>query len=125
MGNGKAAYSLFEGSEHDQPVHPAEDHGDRSRIDCADGGYGGLSMATVIQVGKQLDELAQSYIPAYGHLARANIRSLERALDCDESSSRNSRSPSNDIAAIRADFDAKGRKNSRTKFNRHASLSAS
>jgi hypothetical protein len=27
-----------------------------------------------------LDELTVRYIPAYGHLARANIRSLERAL---------------------------------------------
>ena len=37
-----------------------------------------LSMASVIQVGKQLDELTQSYIPAYGNLARANIRSGRR-----------------------------------------------
>ena len=40
-----------------------------------------LSMASVIQVGDQLDELTRSYIPAYGNLARANIRSVERALD--------------------------------------------
>ena len=32
-----------------------------------------LSMASVIQVGDQLDELTRSYIPAYGNLARANI----------------------------------------------------
>ena len=39
-----------------------------------------LSMVLVIQVGDRLQELTESYIPAYGHLARANIRSLERAL---------------------------------------------
>jgi len=33
-----------------------------------------LSMASVIQVSNQLDELARSYIPVYGHLARANLR---------------------------------------------------
>jgi adenylate cyclase len=27
-----------------------------------------------------LDELTSRYIPAYGHLARTNIRTLERAL---------------------------------------------
>jgi len=30
-----------------------------------------LSMASVIQVGDQLDELTRSYIPAYGNLARS------------------------------------------------------
>jgi hypothetical protein len=40
-----------------------------------------LSMASVIQVGNQLDDLSGSYIPAYGDLARANIRSVERALE--------------------------------------------
>ena len=69
-----------------------------------------LSMATVIQVGKQLDALAQSYIPAYGHLARANIRSLERALELRQLVIEKLRSPSDDIAAIRADFEAKGGK---------------
>jgi hypothetical protein len=39
-----------------------------------------LSMVSVTQVGDRLDELTQSYIPAYGDLARANIRSVERAL---------------------------------------------
>jgi class 3 adenylate cyclase len=32
------------------------------------------------QVGHLLDELTNRYIPAYGNLARANVRSLERAL---------------------------------------------
>jgi len=32
------------------------------------------------QVGHLLDELTNRYIPAYANLARANVRSLERAL---------------------------------------------
>jgi class 3 adenylate cyclase len=67
-----------------------------------------LSMASVIQVGKQLDELTQSYIPAYGNLARANIRSVERALELRRIVIEKFQSPSNDVAAIRAKFDAKG-----------------
>jgi len=39
-----------------------------------------LSMFMSSQVGHLLDELTNRYIPAYGNLARANIRSLERAL---------------------------------------------
>ncbi|MGL9617443.1 adenylate/guanylate cyclase domain-containing protein [Bradyrhizobium sp. U531] len=39
-----------------------------------------LSMVMSSQVGVLLDELTTRYIPAYSHLARANIRSLERAL---------------------------------------------
>ncbi|WP_275196960.1 adenylate/guanylate cyclase domain-containing protein [Bradyrhizobium sp. CSA207] len=39
-----------------------------------------LSMVMSSQVGVLLDELTNRYIPAYGHLARTNIRSLERAL---------------------------------------------
>jgi class 3 adenylate cyclase len=39
-----------------------------------------LSMFMSAQVGHLLDELTNRYIPAYGSLARANIRSLERAL---------------------------------------------
>lgn len=39
-----------------------------------------LSMVMSSKVGVLLDELTNRYIPAYGHLARANIRSLERAL---------------------------------------------
>src|SRR5258708_6400078 len=67
-----------------------------------------LSMASVIQVGGQLDELTRSYIPAYGNLARANIRSVERALDLRRIVIEKLRSPSNDVAAIRARFDATG-----------------
>jgi Tar ligand binding domain homologue len=39
-----------------------------------------LSLSLVTQVGRRLEQLTNSYIPAYGDLARANIRSLERAL---------------------------------------------
>lgn len=39
-----------------------------------------LSMVMVRRVGDHFAELSSSYIPAYGDLARANIRSLERAL---------------------------------------------
>ncbi|TKW70021.1 MAG: adenylate/guanylate cyclase domain-containing protein, partial [Bradyrhizobium icense] len=39
-----------------------------------------LSMFMSAQVGHLLAELTNDYIPAYGNLARANIRSLERAL---------------------------------------------
>ncbi len=67
-----------------------------------------LSMASVIQVGKQLDELTQGYIPAYGNLARANIRSVERALELRRIIIEKLQSPSNDVAAIHAKFDAKG-----------------
>jgi hypothetical protein len=51
----------LKGSKHDQPVDPAEDHGDRNRTDCAHGVNAFLSMASVIQVGKQLDELTQGF----------------------------------------------------------------
>ena len=67
-----------------------------------------LSMASVIQVGDQLDELTRSYIPAYGNLARANIRSVERALDLRRIVIEKLQSPSNDVTVIRATFDAKG-----------------
>jgi adenylate cyclase len=67
-----------------------------------------LSMASVIQVGGQLDELTRSYIPAYGNLARANIRSVERALDLRRIVIEKLQSPSNDVTAIRARFDARG-----------------
>jgi class 3 adenylate cyclase len=39
-----------------------------------------MSMALASRVGHLLDELTNRYIPAYGDLARVNIRSLERAL---------------------------------------------
>ena len=39
-----------------------------------------LTMVLVMQVGGRIEELAYRYIPAYGDLARANIRSVERGL---------------------------------------------
>jgi class 3 adenylate cyclase len=39
-----------------------------------------LSIVMALTVGRLLDELTTKYVPAYGHLARTNIRSLERAL---------------------------------------------
>src|ERR1700712_5782776 len=39
-----------------------------------------LTMVLVMQVGARIEDLAYRYIPAYGDLARANIRSVERAL---------------------------------------------
>jgi len=39
-----------------------------------------LSMVLAGRVGHLLDELTNKYIPAYGHLARLNVRSLERSL---------------------------------------------
>ncbi|VIO65865.1 Adenylate cyclase 1 [Bradyrhizobium ivorense] len=39
-----------------------------------------LSMVMAGRVGHLLDELTNRYIPAYGHLARVNVRALERSL---------------------------------------------
>jgi adenylate cyclase len=39
-----------------------------------------LTMVLVMQVGSRIEDLTYRYIPAYGDLARANIRSVERAL---------------------------------------------
>ncbi|MGY4480371.1 adenylate/guanylate cyclase domain-containing protein [Bradyrhizobium sp. USDA 3364] len=39
-----------------------------------------LSMVMAGKVGHLLDELTNRYIPAYAHLARVNVRSLERSL---------------------------------------------
>ncbi len=39
-----------------------------------------ISLALVMQVSGRLEELTQSYVPAYAALARADVSSLERAL---------------------------------------------
>ncbi|MGE3873456.1 MAG: adenylate/guanylate cyclase domain-containing protein [Parvibaculaceae bacterium] len=39
-----------------------------------------LSLTWVLQVEHRIRDLTNTYIPVYGHLARTNIRSLERAL---------------------------------------------
>jgi class 3 adenylate cyclase len=69
-----------------------------------------LSIVSVIQLGDRLEELTQSYIPAYGDLARANIRSLERSLALRRMVIEKLRSPSNEgpLAVIRSTFEAKG-----------------
>ncbi len=69
-----------------------------------------LSMVTVMQVSDHLEELTQSYVPAYGNLARANIRSAERALALRRMIIEKIRPPSGDsqFAALRSAFDAKG-----------------
>jgi adenylate cyclase len=70
-----------------------------------------LSMISVLQVSQRLDELTQSYIPAYGHLARVNIRSVERALALRRMIIEKILPSAGDgqFAAIRSTFDAKGR----------------
>ena len=40
-----------------------------------------LSMLMASTVGHLLDELTNKYVPAYGHLARASVRTLERGLE--------------------------------------------
>ena len=68
-----------------------------------------LSMVWVIEVGHRLQELTDSYIPAYGSLARTNIRSLERALALRRMVIEKLQSPSSGdkSAAIRNVIDAK------------------
>ncbi|MDR3467042.1 MAG: adenylate/guanylate cyclase domain-containing protein [Xanthobacteraceae bacterium] len=70
-----------------------------------------LSMVSVVQVSDRLNALAQSYIPAYADLARANVRSLERALFMRRMLIEKTASPSGNsekFAALRKEFDAKG-----------------
>ena len=68
-----------------------------------------LSMVWVIEVGDRLKELTNSYIPAYGNLARTNIRSLERSLALRRSVIEEIQSPSSEkIGDVRKEFDAKG-----------------
>ena len=68
-----------------------------------------LSMVWVIEVGHRLQELTDSYIPAYGNLARTNIRSLERALALRQMVIEMIQSPSSgdNSAVIRNVIDAK------------------
>src|SRR3954453_3769404 len=69
-----------------------------------------LSMVSVIQVGDRLEELTRSYIPAYGDLARANIRSVERGLALRRMVIEKMKSPpdADRFAALATLFDAKG-----------------
>lgn len=69
-----------------------------------------LSMISVMQVSARLEELTNSYIPAYGNLARTNIRSVERSLELRRMVIERIRSPfgSDRLAEIRRLFEARG-----------------
>ncbi len=69
-----------------------------------------LSMVSVVQVGNQIRELTNTFIPAYGDLARTNIRSLERALALRRMVIQRLRSPSDaaDREVIRDAFERAG-----------------
>jgi hypothetical protein len=96
-------------SRDDQTIDQKKDHGHRRGADRPDDDYSVLSMVWVIEVGDRLQELTNSYIPAYGHLARTNIRSMERALALRRMIIEKMQSPTgNDKSAtIRKVFDAK------------------
>jgi class 3 adenylate cyclase len=69
-----------------------------------------LTVVLVIQVGARIEELTYSYMPAYGDLARANIRSLERALSIRRIIIEKLQSPddSGQYTALRNRYDALG-----------------
>jgi adenylate cyclase len=69
-----------------------------------------LSMVMAGRVGVLLDELTTKYIPAYGHLARMNIRSLERAVTLRRMVIAKMQSPADEpgYAERLKSFDAKG-----------------
>lgn len=69
-----------------------------------------LSLVWVMQVERRIEELSNSYIPAYGHLARTNVRSLERALALRRMVIEKLQSPagSTRLAEMRGLFEAKG-----------------
>ncbi|HTN96750.1 MAG TPA: HAMP domain-containing protein, partial [Nordella sp.] len=69
-----------------------------------------LSLVWVLQVERRIEELSKSYIPTYGHLARTNIRSLERALVLRRMVIEKIQSPGDSakLAEMRGLFEAKG-----------------
>src|SRR5262249_31640440 len=69
-----------------------------------------LSLPLVTQVGHRLEQMTNSYIPAYGNLARSNIRWLERALALRRMVIAKSRSPNDQAIFLTARevFDEKG-----------------
>ena len=70
-----------------------------------------LSFAWVVEVEHRIQALSDSYIPAYGHLARTNIRSLERALAMRRiviETMQASSSGDDKIAEFRSVFESKG-----------------
>ena len=70
-----------------------------------------LTVVLVMQVGTRIEELTDSYMPAYGNLARANIRSLERALSIRRIIIERLQSPTDNgqYAALRNRYDALGK----------------
>jgi len=69
-----------------------------------------LTMVLVMQVGARIEDLAYSYMPAYGDLARANIRSLEQGLAMRRIVIEKLQSPASDdrYKALRNRFDELG-----------------
>jgi adenylate cyclase len=69
-----------------------------------------LTVVLVMQVGTRIEELTYSYMPAYGDLARANIRSLERALSIRRIIIEKLQSPADNgqYTALRNRYDALG-----------------
>src|ERR1700710_484373 len=69
-----------------------------------------LTMVLVMQVGARIEELTYRYIPVYGDLARANVRSLERGLLVRRIIIEKLRSPTdnNQYTALRNRYDALG-----------------
>jgi adenylate cyclase len=69
-----------------------------------------LTMVLVMQVGSRIEDLTYRYIPAYGDLARANIRSLERALAVRRIVIEKLRAPADDTQykTLRNRYDALG-----------------
>jgi class 3 adenylate cyclase len=57
-----------------------------------------LSMLMANRVGHLLDELTNKYVPAYGDLARTNVRSLERALALSQLVIAKMQTPPDDVA---------------------------
>jgi hypothetical protein len=69
-----------------------------------------LSMTLIAQVSGRLEDLTQSYVPAYGALAQANVHSLERAVALRRMVIEKLQSPPNEarFAAARKSFEASG-----------------
>jgi class 3 adenylate cyclase len=69
-----------------------------------------MTVVLVMQVGTRIEELTNSYMPAYGDLARANIRSLERALSIRRIIIEKLQPPDDDgqYAALRNQYEALG-----------------
>ena len=57
-----------------------------------------LSTLMANRVGRLLDELTNKYVPAYGDLARTNVRSLERALALRQMVIAKMQTPPDDVA---------------------------